>query len=71
MSSSLRLQVEEVQRREEEVKRESDRLRRERDRQEDRSRQLEAETHRRYSALFFTQSLKNPSKVSQHLVFNL
>lgn len=47
-SSSLRLQVEEVQRREEEVKRENDRLRRERDRQEERSGQLEAQTHRRY-----------------------
>lgn len=47
VSSSLRLQVDEVQRREEEVKRENDRLRRERDRQEERSRQLETETHRR------------------------
>ena len=48
VSSSLRLQVEEVQRREEEVKRENDRLRRERDRQEEKSRQLETESHRRY-----------------------
>ena len=50
VSASLRLQVEEVQGREDEVKREVDRLRRERDRQEERNRQLETETHRRYSA---------------------
>ncbi|KAM9710656.1 LOW QUALITY PROTEIN: uncharacterized protein ACNS7B_024511 [Menidia menidia] len=47
LSSSLRLQLEEVQKREEEEKRENQRLRRERDRQEERSLQLEAETHRR------------------------
>nr|XP_054594764.1 rootletin isoform X3 [Nothobranchius furzeri] len=50
VSTSLRLQVKEVQNREEEVKRENKRLRKERDLLEDRNQELETETHRRVEA---------------------
>lgn len=47
-ASFLRLQVEELQRREEELRREHHRLRKEKD--EERNRQLQTEMRRRYSA---------------------
>lgn len=49
-ASFLRLQVEELQRREEELRREHHRLRKEKDEQEERNRQLQTELRRRYSA---------------------
>lgn len=49
-ASFLRLQVEELQRREEELRRENHRLRKEKDEQEERTRQLQTEMRRRYSA---------------------
>lgn len=48
-ASFLRLQVEELQRREEELRREHHRLRKEKDEQEERNRQLQTEMRRRYS----------------------
>lgn len=49
-ASFLRLQVEELQRREEELRSEHHRLRKEKDEQEERNRQLQTEMRRRYSA---------------------
>lgn len=51
VTASLRVQLEEVQKREEEVRRESDRLRAERERQEERISEMEAGSHRRYTSL--------------------